>query len=186
MKTTLFSLIVSLGLLPVSGLLAAAPAAKTSCCNAPADPKMSVGAFACTVATIDMLEIQLGKVAQSNSCNPAVKKFGSYMIKSHTAINKDLTAVAAKQGIPLPTKLDPKHQAIVTKLSALKGPCFDKTYIPAMVAGHTKALAMFQAVSAGCTDPAMKKFAQRTTPIIAKHLCCAKKVWAGLQNPAGH
>lgn len=188
MKTKFFLHLLSLGALSTSALVAAdgvcckSKAAPTSCCDVKADANMTVGAFAKTAATVDMLEIQLGQVARQNSSNPAVQKFGKYMIKSHTAINKNLTAVAAKQGIPLPTKLDPKHQAIVTKLSALKGAGFDHAYIPAMVAGHTKVLAMVQAVAAECQDPAMKKFAQKTAPIIAKHLACAKKVWAEMQK----
>ncbi|MEO8205329.1 MAG: DUF4142 domain-containing protein [Chthoniobacterales bacterium] len=137
--------------------------------------------FAQTVATIDMLEVRLGQIALTNSSTPNVKKFGQRMITDHTKINKNLTAVAASQHIPLPTKLDAKHQAMVTKLSALKGAAFDNAYIPAMIAGHTQALAMFKNESATCTNPALKKFAKQTTPIIALHLRLAQIVQDSLK-----
>lgn len=139
---------------------------------------MTKGDFAATVATVDMLEIKLGQVAQTNASLPSVKKFGAYMVKSHTEINAALTKIAAEEKVAIPTTLDAKHAAILKKLSALKGAAFDKAYIPAMVDGHTKVLAMFKSFCACCTDPAFKKFAVKTTPIIADHLKAAQKVQA--------
>lgn len=159
--------------------MAAAPATPTSCCpDVKASPAMTIQQFATTAGTVDLLEIKLGRVAQTNASLPSVKKFGAYMVKSHTAINAALAKVAEKEGVTIPTNLDPKHEAILKKLSALKGPAFDKAYIPAMVAGHTKVLAMLKAFESSCTNPAFKKFAKQTTPIIADHLKAAQKVQA--------
>ncbi|MEO6847817.1 MAG: DUF4142 domain-containing protein [Chthoniobacterales bacterium] len=172
-------------LLPVVALLAcltvtpAHATSKASCCSAPTT--MTPTQFAQTVATIDMLEIKLGQVAQTNSNSAAVKKFGQRMIIDHTNINKNLTSVTASQHITIPTKLDAKHQAIVKKLSGLKGSAFNNAYIPAMVTGHTQALAMFKNQSTTCANAALKKFARQTTPIIALHLKLAKAVHAGLK-----
>ena len=141
-----------------------------------ADQPPSPAAFAKIVANTDLLEIQLGKVAQKNSTNPGVKMFGKCMIEGHTKIKQDLSSVAASQGIPIPTALGAKGEAVVAKLSALEGAAFDDAYIPAMVTGHTGAVALFKAESAGCSNAALKEFAQRTTPLIEDHLAMAKKV----------
>lgn len=180
MKTTSLPLLAALAASAIltSSALAATTPPPASCCAAKASPAMTTAQFATTVATVDMLEIKLGQVAQTNASLPAVKKFGAYMVKSHTAINADLAKVAAAEKIALPTKLDAKHAAILKKLSALKGPAFDKAYIPAMVAGHTKVLAMMKAYCTTCKDPAFCKFAKKTTPIIAAHLKAAQKVQA--------
>jgi len=164
--------------LPAMARAAAQPAACMECKAAP----MSVPDFAATVATVDMLEIKLGQIAQTNSTSKAVKGFGAYMIKSHTQINAALTKLAASEGVKIPTSLDPKHAAVAQKLSGLKGADFDKAYIPAMVAGHTKVLAMFKSFAGSCTDPGFKKFAEKFAPVIAKHLAAAEKVQAELQK----
>lgn len=143
---------------------------------------MSPTKFADTVATVDMLEIKLGEVAQTNASLPSVKKFGAHMVESHTQIQAALAKIAAEEKIALPAKLDSKHQATLKKLSSLKGANFDKAYIPAMVEGHTKVLALFKSVSANCTNPALKKFAKKNTSVIADHLKMAEKVQAEMKK----
>jgi putative membrane protein len=165
-------------LLPLSSM-AAEPTAPASCCpDVKVSPAMTIQQFATTAGTVDLMEIKLGHVAQANASLPSVKKFGAYMVKSHTEIKAALAKVAEQEGVTIPTKLDPKHQAILKKLSALKGPAFDKAYIPAMVTGHTKVLAMLKAFEKSTTNPAFKKFAKKITPIIADHLKAAQKVEA--------
>ncbi|MBN8712262.1 MAG: hypothetical protein BGO12_18015 [Verrucomicrobia bacterium 61-8] len=161
---------------------AASSAAPASCCGQMPSGAMTCPAFAQKVAMVDLLEIQLGKVAQTNASLPAVKKFGAYMTASHTEINARLAKVAAECGIPLPTQLDAPSQATLKKLAALKGPAFDKAYIPAMVAGHTQVLAMVKSFASTCPNPRMKAFAEKITPIIANHLKAAQKVQAQMQK----
>jgi putative membrane protein len=189
MKIQLLILLTALTFLPLVSQ-AAKPAAPTSCCakptsccaDVPTDKCPTPAQFADTVATVNTLEIALGKVAQTNASLPSVKKFGLHMVESHTELQAGLVKLAAAEKITLPTKLDAKHQAILKKLSALKGPAFDKTYIPAMVEGHTKVLAMFKNVAASCTDPAVKAYAKKNTKVIADHLKMAKKVQAEMKK----
>jgi putative membrane protein len=186
MKMTSFARIASLVCVPVLftsvAAQAASPSAPAACCDPKVDPSMTPAQFAQTIATVDMLEIKLGEISQLNASAPSVKKFGAYMVKSHTWINDKLVDVVAKEGIAIPTHLDPKHAAVATKLSGLKGASFDDAYIPAMVAGHTKVLAMVKAFAASTADPEMKKFATTITPIIAKHLERAQAVEAELKQ----
>lgn len=163
---------------PLLSLRAAPPATPTSCCAVEPKSSMTPAEFAATMATVDRLEIALGKVAQTNASFAPVKKFGAYMVKSHTQLSDNLQKVAAAEKIPLPTQLDAKHAAILKKLSALHGAAFDKAYIPAMVEGHTKVLAMLKSFCAACQNPAICKFAKQTTPVIAAHLKAAQKVQA--------
>lgn len=160
----------------------AATPAPASCCGQMPSGTMTCPAFAQKIAMVGMLEIQLGKVAQTNASLPATKKFGAYMVASHTEIGGWLAKTAAECNIPLPTQLDAPSQATLQKLSALKGPAFDKTYIPAMVAGHTQVLALVKSFASTCPNPAMRKFAEKITPIIANHLKAAQKVQAKMQK----
>ncbi len=177
-------ILLPITLLTFSPLLATAATtpAPASCCGQMPSGTMTCPAFAQKIAMVGMLEIQLGQVAQSNAALPATKKFGAYMVASHTEIGGWLAKTAAECHIPLPTKLDAPSQATLKKLSALKGPAFDKTYIPAMVAGHTQVLALVKSFASTCPNPQMKKFAEKITPIIANHLKAAQKVQAQLQK----
>lgn len=168
---------------------AGAPAAGCSaqkvapCCAVPkTNCGMTPAKFAQTVAMVDLTEIKLGEISQTNAGSPAVKKFGAYMTKSHTEINNQLRKLVAGTGIAIPVALNKKSSATVAKLSALKGTAFDQTYIPAMVAGHTQVLAMVRSFAASCNDPAFKKFAEKLAPVIANHLARAQKVQATLQK----
>lgn len=169
-----------LALTPV--LATAANPAPASCCGQMPSGTMTCPAFAQKIAMVGMLEIQLGKVAQTNASLPATKKFGAYMVASHTEIGGWLAKTAAECGITLPTQLDAPSQATLKQLSALKGPAFDKAYIPAMVAGHTQVLALVKSFASTCPNPQMKKFAEKITPIIANHLKAAQKVQAQMQK----
>lgn len=186
MKLTSLLRVISIASLSLfaatAGVNAASAAAPAACCDPKVDPSMPPAEFAQTVATVDILEIKLGEVAQTNAAAGVVKKFGRYMVKSHTDINNKLVDVVAKEGIAIPTTLDSKHAAVLAKLSALKGNDFDAAYIPAMVAGHTKVLAMVKAFAGSTTDPEMKKFADWLEPIIANHLLRAQQAEAVLQK----
>jgi len=147
-----------------------------------AAPQLSAEAFAQKIAMVDLLEIKLGGVAQKNASLDSVKTFGVHMVESHTEINEMLTKAATKSGITIPIKLDAPSEATLLKLSGLSGATFDKTYIPAMVTGHTEVLAVVKSFAASSTDPEMKKFAEKLTPIIAHHLAMAEKVQAQMKK----
>jgi putative membrane protein len=64
----------------------------------------------------------------------------------------------------------------VDPFEKLKGAAFDKKYIQEMVAGHTKALAMYKKEAADAKDPAIKSYAETAVPVLEKHLAAAKEL----------
>src|SRR5580704_12454122 len=81
---------------------------------------------------VDMVEIDLGKLAQKNG-TAAVKQYGQMLVKDHTAFDAKLTAFAAKHGmptIPADDTLTPAEKTAMDtekgKLQALKGSAFDQ------------------------------------------------------------
>jgi putative membrane protein len=136
---------------------------------------------ATTVATADqdfilaaaqggMTEVKLGDLAAQNGTRADVKDFGQMMVKDHSAINGDLKALAAKEGVTLPDSLDAKHQGMVDKLAALSGSAFDEAYIAAMVKGHKMDAKAFKAESAATTDVDIKSFVDKSLPVVQMHL----------------
>ena len=80
--------------------------------------------------------MKLGKVAEKNGMNNAVKKFGERAVRDHSRMNQELREITTKKGIALAEVSDPKHQELIDELSMLKGSAFDQAYTKDMVSGH--------------------------------------------------
>jgi putative membrane protein len=92
------------------------------------------------------------------------------MVKDHSAANEELMAMAKEENIQLPAAKSP---------GSWKS---DKDYIDMMVKDHEKDLAEFQAEAKDGSDPDLKKFAEKTSKIIEKHLQMAKDTQSKLKS----
>jgi putative membrane protein len=123
-----------------------------------------------------MAEVELGQLAQQNAQNPDVKAFGQRMVTDHSKANDQLKQLAAQEGVSLPTTLDSKDQATKARLEKLHGAAFDKAYMQDMVKDHKKDVAEFKHASNSAKTPALRDWAQQTTPTLESHLQEAEKV----------
>jgi putative membrane protein len=67
------------------------------------------------------MEVELGQLAERIASTPAVKEFGSRMVKDHTRLNNKHGSVAASIGLQVPKDLLPDQQSEHAKLSKLSG-----------------------------------------------------------------
>ena len=130
--------------------------------------------FVVEAAMGGMMEVELGRWATQKSTNDAVKQFGRRMADDHAKANTELMSLAASKGITLPTELDAKHRAEITKLLRLSGEEFDRAYSKLMLSDHTKDVAAFEKQSTKGADPDIKAFATSTLPTLQEHLTLAK------------
>jgi putative membrane protein len=137
-----------------------------------ADNAVSSGdkAFVMKAAQGGMTEVQLGQLAADKSTSQDVKDFGSKMVTDHGNANDELKSIASSKGIPLPDKLDAKHQAMVDKMTSLSGAAFDKAYVDAMVGAHKKDNALFTQEASSGQDADIKAFAAKTDETVKMHL----------------
>jgi putative membrane protein len=118
--------------------------------------------FMMSAAQTGMVEVKLGEAAAKKASQPNIKQFGAMMVSDHSKANKELQAIAAKNGVTLPSKLDATHQSKIDKISKLSGEQFDKAYVSEMVKDHEKVAAEFARVSEslrtefGLEEPARK------------------------------
>ena len=115
-------------------------------------------------------EVEMGKLAQGKSSNASVKEFGAMMVTDHSAANEKLKALAAKKNIKLPTSPSVGQMASKTKLEALSGDTFDKSYIKGMVEDHQEDIKEFQTEANSGQDPDAKAYAAATLPTLKAHL----------------
>ena len=103
--------------------------------GAGADVK-SDGEFVRDVASKNMAEIELSRMALDNSTSRLVKAFAQMMVDDHdTALNKLKSAVSG-QPINWSSQLDDKHRETANALAKKQGPEFDSEYLKAMIEGH--------------------------------------------------
>lgn len=121
-----------------------------------------------------MAEVKLGQLAQDHAASQQVKDFGQRMVDDHSKANDQLKSIASNKGISLPSDMDPKDQAVYTRLSSLHGAAFDRAYMNDMVKDHKTDIAEFQKESQSGSDPDLKQFATSTLPTLQKHLQMAE------------
>src|SRR4030095_11622930 len=130
--------------------------------------------FVMEAAMGGMMEVELGRWAAQKATGDAVKQFGRRMVDDHTKANTELKSLATSKGITLPTELDEKHRAEVTKLLRLSGAEFDRAYSKLMLSDHTKDVAAFEKQSTKGADTDIKAFAASTLPTLQEHLSMAR------------
>lgn len=119
-------------------------------------------------------EVELGKLAQKNGENAAVKAFGQRMVEDHGKANKELAAIAGDLGVKAPAEPSAKQKADAKRLAKLQGAQFDREYGQLMVKDHEKTIALFEKEAQGGEAEALKAFASKTLPTLQEHLKMAR------------
>jgi putative membrane protein len=157
-----------------------APAAEPSSASTPHQRQVTDGSkttksvtpesFASQAAIIGKAEIELGQIALKNTQDNDVRTYAERLVKDHSAADKKLKAIAAKENLQLPQSLDQEHESLKMKLQSLKGEDFDRAYVNAMAKGHDKAIALFESASQQPQMPGeLKQFAASTLPTLEQH-----------------
>ncbi|MEY2538365.1 MAG: putative rane protein [Verrucomicrobiota bacterium] len=120
--------------------------------------------FMINAAKGGMMEVDGGKMAAQKAQDAEVKKFGNRMVNDHSKANDELRAIATRKGMGLPNT-----QPGMSWKS-------DKKYMDVMVKDHVADLAEFRQEAKSGSDPDVKRFADKTSTVIEKHLALAKEI----------
>jgi putative membrane protein len=131
-------------------------------------------------AQTDMVEANLGQLAQSVAAKQDVKDYGQMLVTDHTRDYGQLMTAAQQASATVPTAIDSAHnKMMIDPFQKLKGAAFDHKYIHEMIAGHTKAIAIYKKEANDAQNQALKNYAQTALPVLQKHLDDAKQLEAG-------
>ena len=125
-------------------------------------------------------EIAASKAAEKDSKNPRVTGFAKMMVTDHTKAGAQLDTVASNNEADLPPRPTQQHQKIIDSISQLSGEQFDKAYMQMMVKDHEAAVTLFDDNKDNRAS-AIKKYVERTLPVIQMHLDSAKAILATLK-----
>jgi putative membrane protein len=132
--------------------------------------------FVDMAAQTDMLEAHLGQMAADQAASQEVKDYAQMLVTDHTGDYQQLSALAAKDGLTVPTGLDAAHNKMIAPFEKLKGAAFDSRYAHEMIAGHTGAIGVYTKEAANAQNTDLKAYASATLPTLQKHLDGAKNL----------
>lgn len=127
-------------------------------------------------ANSDQFEIRTSQLALEKTSNPEVKQYAQRMIQEHTESTQQLTQLASKKGITLPTSPNSFQQAVIEQLTSLTGAQFDRAYLAAQTNGHMLTVAVYQTEVGQGKDPDIQSFASKLLPTVAGHYQMANQM----------
>lgn len=130
--------------------------------------------FLIDIAEVNLAEIEIGKLAQTKSTNPEVKKFGKMLVDEHTKSASEVSALAKAKNFTLPTSLTQEGQDEYKKLNEKSGLDFDKKFADMMIDGHEKAIDKLKKATEDAKDQDVKLWASNNIAPLTAHLEHAK------------
>jgi putative membrane protein len=148
---------------------------------APTDPQIAMIAV-----TADTVDINAGKLAAEKSSNPKVKDFAELMVRDHTSVNNQATALAKKLNVTpeasaTSRKLNSDGEKMIAKLKKLSGAEFDKAYVDNEVSYHEAVIGVVgNTLIPNTKNAELKSLLESAAPIFQSHLDHAKELQASL------
>lgn len=137
---------------------------------------------------VNQMEIDLGKLAQTKGATAGVKDYGKMLVKDHSTADKDLMALAKKDGATIPAfkptdEADQKQMKddkdMAAHLKTMKGAEFDKEFLTMMVEGHEKVLAKVDTLAGTTTNTGLQTYLKDLKPVLQKHEDNARELQKG-------
>jgi putative membrane protein len=126
-----------------------------------------------------MFEVQSSKAALSRSHDPKITDLAHMLVDDHTAANRKLKEIAAKENVSVPSQLDAEHQGELDTLRKTKG-SFEEPFLQMQRKAHGEAIVIFQRYADHGADPALKAFAKDVLPTLEKHRTAIGNIYKGM------
>lgn len=138
--------------------------------------------FVKKAASGNMAEVQMGKLAEQKSHNPAVQEFGRWMQTDHTMAEGLLKQSVQSLNIQLPTKPNAADMKAMKKLQTVSGTKFDHQYIDGAVTDHQQDIKLFQNEAQNGQDAKLKSYAKAMLPALKAHLQEAQALQSNMSS----
>jgi putative membrane protein len=137
---------------------------------APATLSQSDRSFVSQAASGGLFEVQSSEFAlQQQGLSSKDKEFAQMMVDDHGKANRELSQIAAKKGVTVPTQLLQKDQQQLDQLKNKSGADFVKQYRETQKKAHDEAIALFEKQARDGQDQDLKAFAEKSLPVLRKH-----------------
>jgi len=141
------------------------------------DEREDDSAFLVAAAETDLMEIEIGKLAQTKGTHQGVKDFGKMLVDEHTKSANETKPLAEKLGVSLPTAITDKGKEHYADLNGKEaGKDFDQKFADMMVDGHEEAIRKMEKAAKNGNSPEVQSWASAMLPSLKMHLDHAKKL----------
>jgi putative membrane protein len=124
--------------------------------------------FVQEAASGDLFEIQSSQLASTKLAGTPHAQFAQQMTTDHGKTSQELSQIAQRKGIEVPTQMLAKHQQMLDKLRDASD--FETAYHDAQLQAHKDSVAMYEEASRNLADRDLREFATRTLPTLRHHL----------------
>ena len=142
-----------------------------------ARPAMSDQQFVDFAGQTDMVDANLGQLA--NSANPSlpIKDYAQKLVTDQTTDFRKLLQIAHEAHLQVPSAIDKEqNKTMVGPLQELKGTAFDRRFVKEMIAGDTKAIKVYEKEVDAGQSLDVRDYAQAALPGLRTHLADAKEL----------
>jgi putative membrane protein len=138
--------------------------------------------FLQTTESADLLEIQLGQLAQTNGSLAAVKAFSTQLVTDHTDLLGQLRQTATSLGVALTGTINTKGRQTLTRLSRLTGTRFDRAFTAFMITEARTDVRDVTTESRRTTDPSITALTAEALPVLQADLAVAQSTRAAVAH----
>jgi putative membrane protein len=171
-----------------------------ACSMLPSSPDMRMGAgparvavqgppftavernFVTKVATQNVYEIEVSKLAAERALSPAVRDYAMRLAQDETLMNDDLVVLMSEHGVAPPKGLAADRATKLHKLAALpRSDAFDNGYIRVVgIEDRRKAIATFERFRTRVHSRELREWIDRSLAVMRVHLTRAQAVASSL------
>jgi putative membrane protein len=122
------------------------------------------------------LEIRLGRLAREKGRDPAVKRFGEKMEQDHTALQRQWSSMASRNGMNLKSGMGPNHRAKLDRLEKVSGRAFDRAYMTLEIQNNQDYLNYWRKEGRAAHSAPVRQLVNQGIPTLEEHMDLAKRV----------
>jgi len=128
--------------------------------------------------TDNVLEVQLGQLAERRAQNSAVRQFAQRLVADHTKQQNEWLSMASNNGLGFTPGMGKNHRKKLTKLQKVNGRDFDRAFMTQMVQDHKDYIDYFEKEGRAAHSNQVRRLVERDLPILRNHFNQAKQVGA--------
>jgi putative membrane protein len=123
-------------------------------------------------------QVDMAKLAEQKAEDPQVKKFAQNISEEHQKITEQLKELGQKERINAETSANRTDEVVIHRLQASSSTRFDKAYLDQVASELARETGEFEKGASSTNKPALKEFAQQTTPTLKSELQEARQLAA--------
>lgn len=130
-----------------------------------------------TAGEAAIANIQLSQLALRQATDNQVKEFAQAELNEQVNVRTQLSTIAPRAGVQIPSAPGPKYQASFKRLSQLTGDRFNQAYMSeGGINAHLENAAVYQREAAFGQNPDLVRVANTGLPIINQHFTTASEL----------